>query len=167
MRSAFQKTPNAFTVTARERIASYVAEHKGARASEIVSLTPDASTREYFRIPWQRGTAVAAVYPEPFDPKVHPYLDVTRLFVECGLPVPEVYDAHGAGGIIVQEDLGDRQLAQVFETASEEERETLVEQAIEIIARIQVATTRAFERDSIACRLAFDEADYSPEHIFF
>ena len=154
-------------MTARERIVSYVAAHKGAPETEIVSLTPDASTREYFRIPWERGTAVAAVYPEPFDPAVHPYLDVTRLFLECGLPVPEVYDAYGDGGIIVQEDLGDRQLGQVFETASAEEREALVEQGIEIIARIQAATARAFERDSIACRLAFDEPKLAWELNFF
>jgi aminoglycoside/choline kinase family phosphotransferase len=154
-------------VTARERIASYVAEHGGARRAEIVSLTPDASTREYFRIPWKRGAAVAAVYPAPFDPAIHPYLDVTRLFLECGLPVPEVYDADGANGIIVQEDLGDRQLGQVFETASEEERESLLEQSIEIIASIQTATTKAFERDSIACRLAFDEAKLAWELNFF
>ena len=167
MNSAFQTTPNGFSVTARERIASYVAERKGARETEIISLTPDASTREYFRIPWQRGTAVAAVYPEPFDPAVHPYLDVTRLFLECGLPVPEVYDVYGAGGIIVQEDLGDRQLGRVFETASEEEREALVEQAIEIIARIQAATASAFDRDSISCRLAFDEPKLAWELNFF
>jgi len=167
MSSAIQTTPNAFTATARERIASYVAEHSGASRTEIASLTPDASTREYFRIPWERGTAIAAVYPEPFDPAVHPYLDVTRLFLECGLPVPEVYDADGAGGIIVQEDLGDRQLCQVFETVSGEQRETLIEQAIEIIARIQAATSKAFARDSIACRLAFDEAKLAWELNFF
>jgi len=167
MSSAFQTTPNAFSVTARERIASYVAEHGGAPGSEIVSLTPDASTREYFRIPWKRGGAVAAVYPAPFDPAIHPYLDVTRLFLECGLPVPQVYDADGASGIIVQEDLGDRQLGQVFETADGDERETLLEQAIEIIARIQAATAKAFERDSIACRLAFDEPKLAWELNFF
>lgn len=167
MSSAIQTTPNAFTATARERIASYVAAHGGASQTEIVSLTPDASTREYFRIPWQRGSAIAAVYPEPFDPAVHPYLDVTRLFLECSLPVPEVYDADGADGIIVQEDLGDQQLGQVFETASEEERESLLEQAIEIIACIQAATAKAFERDSIACRLAFDEAKLAWELNFF
>ena len=144
-----------------------MAEHGGARQTEIVSLTPDASTREYFRIPWKRATAITAVYPEPFDPAVHPYLDVTRLFRECKLPVPEVYDADGANGIIVQEDLGDRQLGQVFETVSEEERETLIEQAIEIIARIQAATPKAFERDSIACRLAFDEAKLAWELNYF
>jgi aminoglycoside/choline kinase family phosphotransferase len=167
MSSAIQTSPNAFTASARDRLASYVAKRNSGRESEIVALTPDASTREYFRVPWDRGTAVAAVYPEPFDPDVHPYLDVTKLFVECSLPVPKVYDAEGAAGIIVQEDLGDRQLCQVFETATAEESETLLERAIEIIARIQAATPVAFERDSIAGRLAFDEPKLAWELNFF
>src|SRR5262245_19883932 len=107
MSSTVQIASNAFTTSARDRISSYVATHDGARKAEIVALTPDASTREYFRIPWKKGSAVAAVYPEPFDPAVHPYLDITALFLECGLPVPEVYDSDGDAGIIVQEDLGD------------------------------------------------------------
>jgi N-acetylmuramate 1-kinase len=167
MSSAIQTSPNAFTTSARDRLASYVAERQGAGRSEIIALTPDASTREYFRIPWDQGTAVAAVYPEPFDPEVQPYLDVTNLFLECRLPVPKVYDVDGATGIIVQEDLGDHQLGQVFETAPDEECETLLEQAIEIIARIQAATPMAFQRDSIASRLAFDEAKLAWELNFF
>jgi aminoglycoside/choline kinase family phosphotransferase len=156
-----------FARSARERIVDYVAAHQASRQSEVEALTPDASTREYFRIPWKKASAVAAVYPEPFDPAIHPYLDVTRLFLECGLPVPEVYDADGEAGIIVQEDLGNNQLCKVFETASDEERETYLENAIEIIARIQAATPRAYERDSISCRLAFDEAKLAWELNFF
>jgi aminoglycoside/choline kinase family phosphotransferase len=167
MSSAIQTGPNAFTTSARDRLASYLAKRQSARKSEVVALTPDASTREYFRIPWERGTAVAAVYPEAFDPEVHPYLDVTRLFLDCVLPVPEVFDADGAAGIIVQEDLGDQQLYQVFAAATDEECEALVEQAIEIIARIQAATPRAFERDSISSRLAFDEPKLAWELNFF
>src|SRR6266542_2121881 len=106
MSSAIQISSNVFSTSARDRLASYVAKRQRARQTEIVALTPDASTREYFRIPWDEKTAVAAVYPEPFDPAVHPYLDVTRLFRESGLPVPEVYDCDGTSGIIVQEDLG-------------------------------------------------------------
>jgi len=155
-----------FSASARERITKYVAGCQSA-GREIEALTPDASTREYFRIPWKKGTAVAAVYPEPFDPSVHPYLDVTHLFLDCQLPVPEVLDVEGQTGIIVQEDLGSRQLAQVFEEVSEEEHDHLLEEAIELIARIQAATGKAFERDSIASRLAFDEAKLSWELSFF
>jgi len=167
MSSVIQTSSQAFRTTARERIESYVAKTQGTRQKEILALTPDASTREYFRIPWQRGTAVAAVYQEPFDPAVHPYLDVTRLFLDCNLPVPKVYEAAGDLGIIVQEDLGNRQLGQVFDEVSIEERENLLEQAIEIISRIQAATAKAFERDSIASRLAFDEAKLAWELNFF
>src|SRR5207237_1111878 len=58
-------------------------------------------------------------------------------------------------------------LCQVFEDVSEAEREALQEEAIELIARIQAATPKAFERDSIASRLAFDEAKLSWELNFF
>jgi aminoglycoside/choline kinase family phosphotransferase len=166
MSSVVQSTPTAFSNTARERLARYLDE-RGTESDGVVALTPDASTREYFRIRWQKGTAVAAVYPEPFDPAVHPYLDVTQLFAECNLPVPEVLDVAGDAGIIVQEDLGTRQLCQVFEEVSDDERESLLEQAIEIIARIQAATPKAYERDSIASRLAFDEPKLSWELNFF
>jgi N-acetylmuramate 1-kinase len=167
MSPATQNISNAFDTTSRERLESYLAKRESVRKFEVVALTPDASTREYFRIPWERATAVAAGYQEPFDPEVHPYLDVTNLFLESGLSVPNVYDADGAAGIIVQEDLGDNQLCQVFETASDDECESLVEQAIELIARIQAATPRAFARDSIAGRLAFDEAKLAWELNYF
>ncbi len=167
MNPTFQPKPNTFASGARERLVGYLARQKGSHKGEIIPLTPDASTREYFRIPWKRGSAVAAVYPEPFDPAVHPYLDITRLFLESGLPVPEVHDVDGAAGIIVQEDLGNRQLFQVFQAASDEEREGLLDAAIEVIARIQAATPKAFERDSIACRLAFDEAKLAWELNYF
>lgn len=159
-------TSNAFVTTARERLNVFLAR-KSAKADRLLALTPDASTREYFRIPWKRTTAVAAVYPEPFDPEIHPFLDVTRLFVEAKLPVPVILEVDAPNGIIVQEDLGDRQLRRAFETMSEEETEQYLEQAICLIADIQAATAKAFERDSIASRLAFDEAKLSWELDFF
>ncbi|MFN2577259.1 MAG: aminoglycoside phosphotransferase family protein [Pyrinomonadaceae bacterium] len=167
MSSVIQPTSPAFASSARERLEVYLAARPGANAKKIVALTPDASTREYFRVPWGSGKAVAAVYPEPFDTSAQPYLDVTRLFRDCNLPVPEVYDVDADAGIIVQEDLGSRQLCQVFEEVSDEEREGLLEQAIDLIARIQAATAAAFERGSVATRLAFDEAKLMWELNFF
>lgn len=161
-----QVTPNAFDSSAVERAAEYV-RRMSCDPQRIHALTPDASTREYFRIPWKQRSAVAAVYPEPFDPELHPYLDVTRLFTEAGLPVPEIYDVDGSIGIIVQEDIGDNQLRRVFEASSDDECEALLEQAVSLIADVQAATPLAYERDSIACRLAFDEAKLSWELEFF
>ena len=120
-------------------------------------LTPDASTRNYFRIPWKKGKAVAAVYPEPFDPDFHPYLDVTRLFwkaaFRCRRSMRSTAERESSSG-------GSRRPAVVsgLRSASPEECEEYKEQAINLIARIQKATEKAHEMQSIASRLAFDEA---------
>jgi aminoglycoside/choline kinase family phosphotransferase len=153
--------------TALQRLSAFLEKAKEQRSAEIIPLTPDASTREYFRIPWQKKTAVAAVYPEAFDAEVHPYLDVTRLFLAAQIPVPEIYEVAGAEGIIIQEDLGERQLFRIYETASEEECEEFKERAVSLIARIQKASEQAARSDSIASRLAFDEAKLSWELDFF
>lgn len=166
MSSAKQLSANAFELSTTDRLLKFL-QSQGISDPQIEALTPDASTRNYFRIPWKKGKAVAAVYPDPFDPDLHPYLDVTRLFLESEIAVPEVYAVDGQTGIIVQEDLGDRQLCRVCETASDAEAEEYKERAISVIARIQKATQRAYEAKSISSRLAFDEAKLSWELDFF
>src|SRR5687767_15867968 len=166
MSSAKQVISNAFESSASDRLARFIAQ-EGNTSRKVIPLTPDASTRKYYRIGWKKGTAVAAVHPEPFDPEFHPYLDVTRLFLECDIPVPEIYSVDGAAGIIVQEDLGDQQLFQVYESEPEEKCDEFKEQAIALIAKIQTATQKAYDMHSIASRLAFDEAKLSWELDFF
>jgi aminoglycoside/choline kinase family phosphotransferase len=166
MSSAKQVVSNAFDSPASERLARFISG-QGIASLEISALTPDASTRKYFRIPWKKGRAIAAVYPEPFDPEFHPYLDVTRLFLEANIPVPEIYAVDGAAGMIIQEDLGDQQLFQAYEHENEEQCDEYKEQAITLIAKIQAATEKAHQLHSIASRLAFDEAKLSWELEFF
>jgi aminoglycoside/choline kinase family phosphotransferase len=157
---------NVFESSASDRLARFITQ-QGIASKEVIPLTPDASTRKYYRIGWKKRTAIAAVYAEPFDPEFHPYLDVTRLFLDCDIPVPEIYEVDGNAGIIVQEDLGDRQLFQIYDEESEEQCDQYKEEAIALIAKIQKATARAYEVDSIASRLAFDEAKLSWELDFF
>lgn len=166
MSSAKQVTSSPFELSASDRLLEFLGKH-GIKGKLIVPLTPDASTRSYFRIPWKKGMAVAAVYPEPFDPEIHPYLDVTRLFLDSSIPVPEIYAVDGESGLIIQEDLGDRQLFQVYEEAAREECEEYKERAVNLIAQIQNATDAAHQKQSIASRLAFDEPKLSWELDFF
>jgi len=166
MNSAKQVMSSSFEPSASERLMKFL-ESQGIKNQPCIPLTPDASTRNYFRIAWKTGKAVAAVYPEPFDPQFHPYLDVTRLFLESDIPVPEIYAVDGESGIIVQEDLGDQQLFRVYEAASDEECDEYKEAAINLIARIQKTTEKAYQMRSIASRLAFDEAKLSWELDFF
>lgn len=145
---------------------------KRSQAGDFQSLTADASTREYFRISWNGGSAIACVYPEPFDPAGHSYLDVTRLFLAGGLPVAEVYDYDGELGVIVQEDLGDTILREVLLETDEADARRKLDEAISLIARIQTVTQKAYDTDSVASRLCFDrekllwELDFFKEHYF-
>lgn len=148
-----------------ERLKSYLASN--GVGFQFETLTGDASTRGYFRVDWNGGNAIVCVYPEPFDKASQPYLDVTRLFLSCGLPVAEILDVDAERGIIVQEDLGDRILRDVIIDAEPESRERLTNEAMYLIARIQKATATAYETNSIASRLRFDTEKLNWELNFF
>jgi aminoglycoside/choline kinase family phosphotransferase len=140
---------------------------KDNRKTDIAVLTPDASTREYFRISWNDSTAIACVYPESFLAGEQTYIDVTNLFLVGGLPVAKIFDFSENLGVIVQEDFGDTILRDVLLKSDVKTRETYLNQTISLIAQIQAATKNAFELDSIASRLKFDEEKLLWELNFF
>lgn len=153
-----------------ERLIKFLADR--GEPQDFVQLTADASTREYYRIGWKQGSAVACVYPDSFDPAEQSYLDVSDLFLSAGLPVAEIYDHDGSLGVIIQEDLGDRILRDEMSGPDVARRSRLRAEAISLIARIQTVTQMAFQRNSIASRLRFDveklewELNFFKEHYF-
>lgn len=149
----------------RQRLETFLSARN--QPLRIEQLTPDASTREYFRVQWNSETAIACVYPESFVADEQSYLDVTRLFLSAGLPVAEIYDFDELLGVIVQEDFGDMILRDILLEAEPETRENYLSEAISLIARIQAATPKAFEQKSIASRLSFDFEKLSWELDFF
>jgi len=140
---------------------------KNGNNSDFELLTPDASTREYFRIRWNASTAIACLYAEPFLTDEHNYFDITNLFSKCNLPVAKILDFDGELGVIVLEDLGDQILRDVLDKSSRAERQTLFEEAISLISKIQAATQTAFDTDSIASKLMFDREKLGWELRFF
>lgn len=154
-----------FQQTAIERLQKFLSRRN--KTSKIEVLTPDASTREYFRLEWENSTAIACVYAESFDPLEQSYLDATTLFQTCGLPVAQVYEFDGGLGIIILEDFGDDILRDVLYKATDRKKESLIEDAITLIAEIQAATPKAFTLKSIASRLKFDEEKLLWELNFF
>src|SRR5215203_2555851 len=136
-------------------------------------LTPDASTREYFRVEWgNKETAIVCIYPEPFIAAEQSYLDVTNLFLRSGLPVAPILDWDEALGAIAIADFGDRILRDELLASDHERREELIDAAIDLIPKIQAATKTAVELNSIASRLKFDveklnwELNFFKEHYF-
>lgn len=146
--------------------------HQRGLPTDVFTLTPDASTREYYRIYWNGSTAIACVYPEGFIATEQSYLDVTALFATAGIPVASVHDHDEELGIIILEDLGDTILRNVLIDSEEHKRESLLDSAISLIPRIQAATGLAFETGSIASKLSFDrekllwELDFFKTHYF-
>jgi len=133
----------------------------------IEQLTPDASVREYFRVQWNGKPAIACVYPESFSAQEQSYLDVTNLFLNGNLPVAAIYDFDESLAVIIQEDFGDTILRDVLIKSDDEKREELTNEAIGLIAKIQAATAKAYQLDSIASRLKFDEEKLFWELNFF
>jgi len=142
-----------------KRVRNYAAKYFATdpETIQLDALTPDASTRKYYRV---STTAVppliVSLYATPFNPQSSTYLDVTRLFETADLPVPKVLDVAGTEGIILQEDLGDESLAKWMQDHPLYS-EAKLKEAIELIARIQVASDLAISSGSVASTLAFDE----------
>ncbi|HLM03400.1 MAG TPA: phosphotransferase [Pyrinomonadaceae bacterium] len=157
-----------FQTSARERLLNFLSgQTPAAEKSRIEVLTPDASTREFFRIEWHKQPAIACIYGEAFVAAEQNYLDVTKLFLESHLPVAEIYAFDEASGIIILEDFGDKILRDVLLKAADETREAYLGEAIRLIARIQAATPKAFELASIASKLKFDREKLGWELNFF
>jgi aminoglycoside/choline kinase family phosphotransferase len=146
--------------------------HNRGFSNEIEELHPDASTRGYFRVWRNGGSAVACVYPLPSDPAVDVYLDVTELFLAGGLPVAEIIECDPEQALVIEEDLGDRILRDEILAADGVIKNKLLDEAIGLIAGVQASTQLAYERQSIASRLKFDtekllwELNYFKTHYF-
>jgi len=159
-----------------KRVRNYAARHFGITPEEVSlsGLTPDASTRKYYRIANRLRpdeTFIVSLYPAPFNPHDNTYINVTNLLGQAQLPVPQIIGVAGTEGIILQEDLGDYSLAQWTNEAlargDQAGADEMLRQAIELIARIQAATPLAHDLGSIASKLAFDEDKLGWELNFF
>ncbi|HYP29124.1 MAG TPA: phosphotransferase [Blastocatellia bacterium] len=157
----------------------------------IIQLTGDASTRAYYRARAGESTLVVSIYSEPFDenervvdrlarmeaanpsarltfandPCAH--IEATKLFLEAGLPVPQILAVSGPDRAMLFEDVGDARLQDWLGGHSAAETASAYERAIELIVKIQEATGLASGSDYVARHLAFDEAKLRWELGFF
>ncbi|HEY8461539.1 MAG TPA: phosphotransferase, partial [Blastocatellia bacterium] len=149
-----------------KRVITYASHYFGIPPEDVrlQTLTPDASTRKYYRVFAGANSAetfIISLYPAPFNAHENSFIDSSRLFERAGLPVPRIIDVADTDGIILQEDLGDTSLAKWLSDAEErgdaKGAKEMMRRAIELIAQIQATTQTAYEMNSISSRLAFDE----------
>jgi len=159
-----------------KRVINYASRYFAIPLEDVrfQALTPDASTRKYYRVFSGSGpgeTFIISLYPAPFNAHDNSFVDVSRLFERAGLPAPRIIDVADTDGIILQEDLGDTSLTKWLCDASDcgdaKGAEAMMRCAIELIARIQATTQTAYEMNSISSRLAFDEDKLSWELNYF
>jgi aminoglycoside/choline kinase family phosphotransferase len=159
--------PDSLSVSPAERLARFASKQFPGTFVRIESMPGDVSTRAYFRIEAAGERMIAAVYAEAFDETNFPFLDVTRLFSDCGVAVPRVLAADGAAGVILQEDLGDVRLQDALADMSDAEKFAAYRQANDLIIQFQKTTEPARRADSVAWRLVFDEEKFFWEMQYF
>ena len=154
----------------RDRLEEYLSANK--ISATIEPITPDASTREYFRFTSDGSSKVACVYPDDIKHLAHSYVDVTNVFLSNDLPVARIHEFDEVLGVVVVEDLGDQILRAELEQKGVAERDEMIRDSIKMIAQIQASTASAAEAGSICSRLKFDveklmwELNYFKIHYF-
>ena len=154
--------------TPDERVTRYLSGRYGKRVGDIrvIALSGDASTRRYYRVFDGDDVAVLSLNPEPFDPETLPFVVIRNLMAGWGLPVPEIIDADGPRGILLQEDLGDESLQESLVAASPAQQEELYRQALDQLVVLQREAARAPQR-AVCFQIAFDFEKLSWEMHFF
>src|SRR5262245_23266302 len=145
----------------------------GARVARTEALHGDASSRRYVRLHLIGApipTAVAMLLGEGrFSPGSDelgggagddelPYVNVGRWLHARGFPVPELYADHSReDGLLLLEDIGSTTLWAAVD-AEPARAEPLFAQAIDLLARLQIAGARDVEPGCVAFRRRFDRA---------
>ena len=136
-------------------------EHRFREPVErIVPLKGDASDRKIFRLSAASGTAIGVRNPDLQENLA--FLEFSRHFRSCGLPVPEIYAEDSIRGIYLEEDLGDTTLFQLLTTTRTQDQLspqtlTLYRQVIELLPRFQIQAGRTLNYEVCYPRFSFDE----------
>ncbi len=132
----------------------------GEAVERVVSLKGDASDRKILRLSAASRTAIGVVNPDLRENRA--FLEFSRHFRKCGLPVPEIYAEDLDRGMYLEEDLGDTTLFQ-FLTANQAEgglsRETLdlYRKVVEQLPRFQIEAGRTLNYEVCYPRSSFDK----------
>ena len=136
--------------------------------SSAVALEPlaaGAGARRYARVHLANGTTVVWMHAIPEDPEILPaalrapsadlpFVTVTEMLAEQGLPVPQIYGVQRDERWILVEDLGDRHVSDLPQPHRQKE-------AVELLARVHTIPrgetlpfTRHFDEEWIRFELA-------------
>jgi hypothetical protein len=135
---------------------------------DVIRLKGDASTRRYYRLDgFGVGRAVLMATGAPFGDKEAAFLGIRKFLREIGVPVPEILAAFPEKGMLLLEDLGDISLRAFLESHGADARRPVMEEAIDIILRMQKEGTARLTSDCPAYHVRFDPEIFYRELRFF
>lgn len=148
---------------AAEEIVRIALADAGQLPQSILSHLPGgASTREFFRVRWDAGTAIAMYSPHPSQELAKArqstgyssFVEVAELLSTRGIRVPRIFRACPRSPVLFVEDLGDVTLARALELQPEA-KESLYQLIVRDLAEAQRALTPLPE-ECVVQRRAFD-----------
>jgi aminoglycoside/choline kinase family phosphotransferase len=131
----------------------------GEPVERVASLKGDASGRKLFRLAAASRTAIGVVNPDVRENRA--FLEFSRHFRTCGLPVPEIYAEDLDQGIYLEEDLGDTTLFQFLtanrgEGGPSKDALDLYRKVVEFLPRFQIEAGRTLNYTVCYPRSSFD-----------
>ncbi|MGE0704321.1 MAG: aminoglycoside phosphotransferase family protein [Vicinamibacterales bacterium] len=151
-----------------QRVHAYLRERSlDSQLLRLDPLTPDASSRRYFRVTLTDGSIVLAVYPGAIEYASMPFSAVGALFQRMSLPSPRVLGHSDTLGVVALEDLGDVTLQNHLEHSSLADRARRYREAVELIVRIQEQGREHAAEGQVCYQLAFDVEKLTWELEFF
>lgn len=124
----------------------------------IVRIRAEASTRVFFRLYFSERTRVAMVYPGPEPEALERIKRLTGLYLNHGIAVPRIH-AVLEDRALVQEDLGNLRLQQVFSRGSVRSRRDWLVRTADILEKLASipaeATSNRLDRDRLHWEMDF------------
>jgi aminoglycoside/choline kinase family phosphotransferase len=132
----------------------------GEPPTTIEPLKGDASSRKLYRLTSGSRTAIGVASADARENRA--FLDFSRHFRKCGLPVPAIFAEDLDQEVYLEEDLGDTTL---FEFLTQHRTETglstgtldLYRKVVEILPRFQIQAGRTLNYDVCYPRASFDK----------
>jgi N-acetylmuramate 1-kinase len=153
-----------------EVLVPFVRALTGGGDGSVETMVGDASTRRYHRVRVNGGNPASVVIMELPDeplkseeataggpPPELPFLNIQRYLAAGGIPVPRIYKADMARGLVALEDLGDQTFESVVKDATAAQRRPYYRRALEHIAELQRLGRQKADPTCLAFSRRFDQ----------
>jgi aminoglycoside/choline kinase family phosphotransferase len=127
---------------------------------EMTPLPPSGSYREYYRLKGAEKCAIAVYNSDKKENKA--FIEFSKHFAECGLPVPEIYTEDPDKDIYLLEDLGDITLFSFLseihgERAFDDKVVPMYKKVIDMLPRFQIQAGKSLNYNDCYPRTQFDK----------